>query len=280
MEPWRLIADSSCDLTGKELQDAKIGFSTVPLKILVGDSEYVDLPTTDAAGMLAHMLAHKGPSSSSCPSPGAFAQEFRRAANSIAVVLSSKLSGTYNSAVSAMKVVLSEDPLRKIHVIDSRATSGTMFLLMRHLRELIYQGLPFEEIVSRAEHYRDQMRVLFTLSSFDNLVKNGRMSRAAGMIATALHIRAVSAATREGEIEVLEKPRGQRKAIERMVSLMGTFKEMKNLPVVITHCNNPLGAQQLGDAVASRYGTTDITIMPTRCLTTYYAGDQALIICF
>jgi fatty acid-binding protein DegV len=97
---------------------------------------------------------------------GAFAQEFRRAANSIAVVLSSKLSGTYNSAVSAMKGVLSEDPLRKIHVIDSRATPGRCFADEAPARADL-PGSALEEYCFAREHYRDQMRVLFTLSSFD-----------------------------------------------------------------------------------------------------------------
>ncbi|MEG2174078.1 MAG: DegV family protein, partial [Oscillospiraceae bacterium] len=207
MQQWRLVADSSCDLAELGGTDDHIGFATVPLTIRVGETDYVDVPSTDSQTMLAHMKEHKGPSSSCCPAPTAFAEEFRRAANTFAVTITSGLSGTYNCAMQAMHMVMEEHPDRHIHVIDSRATAGCMVLILRHLRELIEQGLCFDEIVNRIERYRNESRIIFSLASFDNLVKNGRMSRTSGLLASALNIRAVSINSEAGQIQVLEKPR-------------------------------------------------------------------------
>ncbi|MEG2204622.1 MAG: DegV family protein, partial [Oscillospiraceae bacterium] len=164
--------------------------------------------------------------------------------------------------------------------VDSRSTAGSMVLLLRRLMDLIAQELSFEQVVEQIESYRNDMHILFSLASFDNLVKTGRMSRAAGVLASALNIRAVATNTSEGTISVLEKPRGEKKAIDRMVALMSTFKDPTGKPVVITHCNNPAGAEAIRQAVQKAYAVSDITVLSTRCLTSFYSGDQGLLLCF
>ncbi|HWP52311.1 MAG TPA: DegV family protein [Clostridia bacterium] len=282
MENWQLVADSSCDLDPENFDTGEIPFATVPLKIIVGDKEFVDLPETEVNQMFAAMKAFAGAATSSCPSPHAFAEQFCKAAHTIAVTITSGLSGSYNCAVQAMNMVLDEHPDKKIHVVDSRSTAGSMVLILRQLKKLVEQGIPFDDIVRQIESYRDSMKIIFSLANFDNLVKNGRMSRAAGVLATALNIRAVATNTAEGVIEVIEKPRGEKRAIERMVALMGRYKDMTGKPVVITHCNNPGAVRIMCDLIKATYGTkdSDITILECACLTSFYAGDQGLLLSF
>ncbi|MFV0496921.1 MAG: DegV family protein [Candidatus Fimivivens sp.] len=282
MNDWQLVSDSGCDLNPDNFDTGAIPFSTVPLKILVGEQEFVDLPQTDPHEMLAAMKNFTGASSSSCPSPHAFSEQFLKAAHTIAVTITSGLSGSYNSAVQAMNMVLEEHPEKKIHVVDSRAAAGSMVLIVRQLQSLIEKGLPFEEIVRQIESYRDATALLFSLATFDNLVKNGRMSRAAAVLASALNIRAVATRTAEGIIKIVEKPRGEKRAIERMVALMGHYKDMTGKPVVITHCRNPNAAKTMCDLIKSTYGTkdSDITVLECACLTAFYAGDKGLLLSF
>ena len=278
MDQWRIVADSSCDLRSDCFSD--IGFSSVPLKVRVDNTEYVDDGSSDPAVMLSHMKTYKGASSSSCPSPQEFAQEFRRAKNVIAITMTSGLSGTYNCAIQARQMVKEENPDANIYVVDSRSTAGSMVLLVRRVRELILEGFDFDEIVKQIERYRGEMRIVFSLASFDTLVKNGRMSRAAGLIATVLNIRAVATNTNDGYIKVLEKLRGESQAILRMVKLMGEIKDMTNRPAVITHCQNPDGANILTETIKRFYPSCDVTVLNTGCLTSYYAGENGLLLCF
>ena len=282
MNDWQLIADSSCDLNADTFDTGEIPFATVPLKIIVGDREFIDLPETDPHEMLAAIKSFAGAATSACPSPHAFAEQFCKAAQSIAVTITSGLSGSYNCAVQAMNMVLDEHPEKKIHIVDSRSAAGSMVLLLRRLRQLIEQGIAFEEIIKQIEGYRDSMKIIFSLATFDNLVKNGRMSRAAGMFATALNIRAVATNSAEGVIEVIEKVRGEKRAIERMVALMGGYKDMVGTPVVITHCNNAGAVKTMCELIKSTYGTkdSDITVLECTCLTSFYAGDQGLLLSF
>ena len=280
MMKWKIVSDSSCDLTAKDISDDSVEFATVPLKIIVGDSEYVDDENIDVDAMLSSMEGFKGASSSACPSPGDFAQQFRSADFSIAVTMTGKLSGTFNSARCAKEMVMGESDGKKIHVIDTHATAGVMVLVIRKLKELIARGLDFEQVVCEIEKYNDSLRLLCSLSSYDNLIKSGRMPKVVGVLAATLNIRAVTVNTREGELKMVSKPRGELNAIRSMVSLMAKYKDVNGASVVISHCNNPEAAETLKKMIEETYDVNDVTVLKTRGLTSFYAADKGLILCF
>ncbi len=282
MYKWLIAADSSCDLNKTNFDCGDIGFESIPLTIRVGEKEFVDLPGTDPNDMFAAMKSHNGPTSSACPPPEAFAEQFRKAQYSFCVTITSNLSGTYNCAMQAKEMVLEEFPEKKIHIVDSLSTGGTMVLIIKKLRELIEQGLEFEEIVEKIDEYRDSTVILFSLATFDTLIKNGRMNPVVGLMASALNIHPV-AYNPGGVIVVMEKPRGEKKAINRIATLMSKqFKYKVGTPIVITHCNNPNAAKTAADAIKQMYGISDsdITYTECACLTAYYAGDQSILVSF
>ena len=281
MYKWLIAADSSCDLDKNTFDCGDIAFETVPLTIRVGEREFVDLPGTDPNDMFAAMKAHKGPTSSACPPPEMFAEQFRKAQFSFCVTITSNLSGTYNCAVQAKEMVLEESPEKKIHIIDSLSTGGTMVLIINKLRELIEQGLEFEEIVKEIDEYREKMRIVFTLFDYTNLVKTGRMSAIAGMVANALSIRAL-AHNPGGVIKTLEKPRGEKKAVERLVAIMEKFQYKAGTPIVVTHCQNEESVEKVVALIKSTYGATDddISVYDCACLTSYYAGYKGVLVAF
>lgn len=281
MTKWQIVADSSCDLFDGALDRENIAFSTVPLKIIVGDREFIDREGTDPQEMLRAMKCYSGASSSACPSPEEFAEQFRRADISFAVTMTGSLSGTYNSAMQAKRMVLEEFPEKKIHVVDTKSTSGSLVLTARRIISLIEEGKSFEEIVPLADEYGNNSRILFSLTGFDNLIKNGRMSRIAGIMASALHIRPIGL-NPNGVIEIVDKPRGEKKAIEHMVEMMKKYGYKSGDPIVLSHCNNPDGAKAMCELIKSEYGASDndITVLKCACLTSFYAGEKGLLLCF
>ena len=277
---WSILADSSCDLPVSAFHGQNIHFAKVPLKIIVGNTQYIDDDELNVNIMLGQMKNYSGPSSSACPAPEEWAHEYRKSDYTIAVTMTSALSGTYNSALVAKNMVLEEYPNKKIHVIDSRSTAGDMVLILRKAAELIASGANFETVVQQTEAYSKSLVLLFALGSYGNLVKAGRMTRVAGILATSLGIRAVASNTPKGEIQILQKPRGEERAIQRMVEIMGSIKNLAGQPVVISHCNNPNGAQRLKDLIAHTCLTTKITILPTHGLTSFYTENGGLLIGF
>lgn len=274
---WKIVTDSSSDLR-ELLCSSQTTFSTVPLKLRMGEKEFVDDGTLDTLDMMSQMQKYKGTTSSACPSPDEWAQQFRQADCSIGITITSALSGSYNSALVARDMVLEESPQKKIHIIDSLSAGCPLALLAHRVNELITQGLTFEEVRDKAEEYRRELRVLFCLSSFENLMKNGRINKLVGTLASALHIRAIGQASAKGTIELIHKARGQIQALNIMVEEMKAKKDLSGKPVFISHCNNLEAAQSLKKLIEDAFKKVQVTIMPTGGLTSYYAEMFGLIV--
>lgn len=277
---WKIVADSSCDLLAKDFHSKVARYSTVPLKINIGEREFVDDETLNVPELLDAMSAFKGASSTACPSPNDWANAFSDADYVIVFTLTSGLSGTYNSAVLGQKMALEEDPSKKIHVIDTLATAGNMVLCIREANRLIEEGQSFEEVVIKMDAYSKSLSLLFTLSSYENLVKAGRISKFSGYLATTLGIRTIAKASDEGKIDIVHKTRGEKKAFKYLVDLMSQIKSLKDLPVVIHHCQNLEAAEFIAQTLRDEHKVTDITLLETRGLTSYYAERAGIIVSF
>ena len=103
---WNIVSDSSCDLRTSAFHSDRVLFHSVPLRIQVGDQEFVDNDDLSVPEMLRAMAAEKSASSSACPSPADFAKAFEAGDCTVCFTISSNLSGTYNSAIMARDMVL------------------------------------------------------------------------------------------------------------------------------------------------------------------------------
>ncbi len=277
---WGLVGDSGCDLKPGAMAGDDIGFDMVPLTITVEGKDFVDAPGVDLDQMIAASKAAKKGSSSSCPSPEMFAEQFRKYQYTIAFTITGSLSGSYNSAVMGAKIVMDEDPEKKIHVVDTRGTSGSLVMGLRRAKSLIEAGCDFDTVVAETENYMDGTFLLFSLVDFDNLIKNGRMSKISGIMAGAFGIRAVAANTQQGTIDVVAKPRGELNALKTMVKLASERKKLEGRPIVISHCKNKKGADLLAAMFKDTLKVGDITVLETGGLCTYYCMPGGLIVTF
>ena len=273
-----LVSDSSCDLISGELNFPYARLTVAPVCLHVGGQDYPDTPELDIPALLG-MLAHHR-SSSACPSPAAYAEAFEQGEETVCVTISSQLSGSYNAAMAARDLVLAEHPEKKIFVLDSLATSGVMILLLRKAAELAQQDLPFEELCEKLLEYRSSTKICFTLEHFDNLVKNGRMPPLAGTLLQTLGIRIIADATPQGTIHIAKKARGEAHTARAIAQLMSDSKDCTDSHVIITHCQNPEGAERLRNALLDRLPVKAVEVLPCRGLTSFYAMDKGLIISY
>ena len=181
---WKLVRDSSSDLVTGQLTSTVADFEVVPLCLRVGEKEFWDTAELDVLELLDAMAAEKGPCTTACPSPEAFAEVFRKAERTICTTISQNLSGTYQAACLARDMVLEEFPEKKIAIIDSFATAGEEVLILRKARELIEEDpeRDFDELAKTLYDYQQSLETVFTLECFDNLVKNGRMKPLVGTL--------------------------------------------------------------------------------------------------
>ena len=274
---WNIVLDSSCDLMPQQaFKNANLKIA--PLTIRVGEKEFVDDETIDVPQLLDAMNKEKSASSTACPPPNAFYEHFITADNVICICITSNLSGTYNAAVQAAEMVKEEYPEKNIHVINSYNTAGGMVLMARLADQLIGEGLPFDEISKKLDEYVKEVRLVFTLEKFDNLIKAGRMKPLVGKVVAALGIHLIAQASDIGTVELMFKVRGEEKTLEKMVEYMNEQKDMTDKPVVISHCNNHKAVERIKELIKEKCHTEDITVNLCKGLTSFYAMEKGLLI--
>ena len=270
----RIVVDSSADL----FSFPEVEVAQAPLKITTAEAEYVDTPALDVSGMTHALATYRGKSGTSCPSMGDFLTAFGEAKYVFCITITSKLSGTYNVALSAAREYEELYPDRRVCVIDSRNTGPGMRLIAERIVALLAEGLDFDTVCRSALDYRFDTELLFLLESLNNLANNGRVSRTVAKIAGILGIRMLGRAV-EGEIKAIAKPRGERKALDTV------FERMLELGYVggrvrISHCENDFAAKELEKRVRAKYPAADICVYPARGLCSFYAERGGILVGF
>lgn len=273
---WKIVTDSGCDLRSLESQSKELQFERVPLTLQIGTEIFRDDDGLDIDHMMATMYQSSKAATSSCPSPDAFLQAYKGVDNVIAVTITGTLSGSHNSARLAKNDLLEDYPNANIHVIDSLSASGEVDLIVLELERLINLGLSFEEVVERITAYQEKTRLIFVLAKVDNLVKNGRLNKLVGKVVGLLNIRMVGQASQEGTLELLQKARGQKKAVSALVEEIQKAG-YKGGKVYIAHANNPKICEQIREKIKAIYPDAVIQTGRTSGLCSFYAEDEGIL---
>lgn len=277
---WNIVTDSSCDIRQlHEIQgDTEVCYTDVPFIISVEGRDFVDNASLNRDEMLDVMESSRHASHTACPSPHTWYEAFSAPGNVIAVTISKELSGSYNSAVAGREMVLEEHPDKNILIVNSASAGSGLICLVRKITQLILQGKTFPEIAAEAQRLTDEMNTIFALCSFDNLIKNGRMSRIAGFIARHLGFWGIGVASPEGRIVIKGKERSTKKVLAAFLADLGSH----NAPsyISISHCQNPEMAQRTEAALREAYPDATIEITDTKGLCSYYAERHGLIIAY
>ena len=276
---YKIVADSSCDLN--EELEKKLDVSLVPFKIDIDEKSFIDDENLDILEFKKAMKASPNPIRTSCPSPGDFAEEYKKAENIFVVTISAALSGTYNSAILAKDMIMEEFPEKFVHVFNSKGASITETLVALKINELIGEKLTNLEIVEKVENYIKEMTTYFISESLDNLIKNGRISKTKGLIANVLNLKPLMGANDEGEIVLVENHRGSKKAFKRLVEIIGESKlNFENRTLAISHADALDRAEDLKKEIKEKYNFKDIIIVETNGLSTAYVNHQGIILAF
>ena len=277
---WAIVVDSSCNLRGYQPTAPDTTFALAPLKINVGGEEFVDDEQLDVANLNRRVAAEKGASSSACPSAGEWSKLFELADNVIAITISANLSASYESAMMAKQMVAEKAP-RNIHIVNSRAAGGKLEILAILLDRYLTNNpdCTFVDACAYIDDIEANSTVLFSLSSYENLTKSGRMPKMAGALANRLSIRVLGIASDEGTIKIIAPARSQKKMFAKIIDQMDACGYSGGM-VAIDHVENEGSAQELADLIKARWSEAEVVIMPCGGLCSYYAESNGLIIGF
>lgn len=274
---WKIIVDSGCNFRTLPNLAAGTQFVNVPLTIQVGEQIFVDDTGLDIDQMMDLMYATATASKSACPSPEAYRQALEGATKAVIVTITGTLSGSNNSARLGTEMYLEEHPDAQVFVLDTLSAGGEQDLIALKLNELIAQGLDFDQVVSEIQAYHSKTKLAFALAKVDNLVKNGRLSKLIGAVVGLLNIRMVGQASSEGTLELLQKARGQKKAVAAVVEemLKAGYKGGK---VMIAHRNNDKICEQITEALTAKFPQAAIQPIPTSGLCSFYAEEGGILL--
>ena len=203
--PVRIITDSTVDIADKYSNL----FTVVPLTVTFGEKDYIDGVTINKQEFYQKLVSSPELPKTSQATPAAFADVFRdlqeKGDEAVVITVSSRLSGTYQSACIA-----AED-FPNVRVVDSMNVSIASGILAEYALRCAEEGMGLDELASHLSKKRDDVGLVAMVDTLEYLKKGGRISGAAALAGGVLGIKPV-VTTRDGELAVLGKARGSKKA--------------------------------------------------------------------
>ncbi len=275
---YKIVVDSCCELPEELKHDPR--YEIVPLTLIVGDSyERLDDDGFDQKEFLQTVAECPVSPRSACPSPEKYMEAYRTDADHVYVVtLSSKLSGSYNSAVLGKNLYHETYGEKQIYVVDSRSASCGETQIAMQIARWEDEGMGYEEITEKIEKFTDGMHTYFVLDNLDTLRKNGRLSGVKALVASTLSIKPVMAGD-QGSIVQLGQSVGIKKALAKMVDyVVRDVVDAEKKCLMITHCNNPERANSVKEQILAKVKFKDVLIMDTAGISSMYANDGGVIV--
>lgn len=216
----KLFTDSGCDLP-KEFFDEE-DVQLFSLRVDFNNKNYNDIIDIDPKSVYDGMRQGAVPKTSQV-SPEVFLTHFEELAKNneegLYIAFSSNLSGTYNTAVMIASQVREQYPQFKLKIIDSKCASLGHGLLVKEAVRLRNEGLSLDDLASHISNMAEHMTHLFTVENLDYLARGGRLSKSSAFIGGLLSIKPILH-VEDGKLIPLEKIRGRKKAINRMIEIM------------------------------------------------------------
>lgn len=273
----RIIVDSTSDLTEKTKQRLTI----VPLTLRFGDEEYIDGVTINHKQFYEKLIESDVLPTTSQATPGAFDEVFETVKenneSAVVITISSKLSGTYQSAVIAAA------DYENIYVVDSQSVAIGTAILAELALKLKDDGLEAKDIANKITEERSNVRVVALLDTLEYLKRGGRISKTVAFAGGILSIKPV-VSLEEGEINMLGKARGSKQGNNLLVTEIekcGGVDFSKPLLLGYTGLSDVLLLKYIEDSKSIwENGTDNLRYTPIGSVIGTHAGPGAIAVAF
>lgn len=276
---WGIICDSSCNMRTFDTHADDVFYTHVPIYLIADGHEFTDNADLDIPAFIEVTKEAKVPFRTSCPTTGDWAEKFMQYDNCIAFTITGTLSGSFHTAMVARDMVLEQHPEKHIHLCDGKAAGPKNEIFVERMSEYLATNPSWEDACAYADWLNANIQLVFSLSSYDNLVKAGRMPKLAGVMASSLNIRALGMASPEGTIKLVAPSRGEKKAYKRVVQEMEKLGYQGGM-VYIDHVYNPEGRDFISNLIVEKWPEADIRSLPTDGTCTYFSEEGGLMIGF
>ncbi len=258
----KIIVDSTCDLPEEYIK--RYDISVLPLKVLLGDREYLDKKTITVEEVYDAMRKGIMPKTAQ-PGPNEIYEIFKKYAESgrdfIYLAFSKAMSGTYNLAQSILNEIKEMYPRVNMEAIDSKSGSAaTGLVALQAVRLDNKNNMDFNKVVVIMKELIHYVEHIFTIPDLSWLIKGGRIGRAQGMIGNILNINPILHVD-DGRMEVINKVRGRKKALNMVVGLLEERAgNLTDQIIGISHADDLETAEELIELIKSRLGCSSFMV--------------------
>jgi DegV family protein with EDD domain len=256
----KVVMDSGGDLPAKLLE--MLDISVVPINIHFRDGVYKDRIDIGSEEFYRRVEEEKVIPKTAQPSPYQFAEAYREIARKsgatdiISVNITSQLSGTHASSLLAAQEVADEV---RVHPFDSRSGSGGQGLMVLEAARMAADKVSLDRIMERLETMRENMTIFLVLDNLRFAQMSGRVGAVAAMLTSLLKIKPVLH-VQDGMLEMAERVRTSRRALDSMVALVKERIGDELANVVVIHAEAPEVAQALVERVQSEFRVGELFV--------------------
>ncbi|MDI9218530.1 DegV family protein [Clostridium tertium] len=236
MEKIKILTDSCLDLPEELIKQNNI--EVIPVLINFGDKSYIDREEINLEQMQEKIQSEQILPTTAQITPVRFEEIFRKYLDEgykvLTILMSSNMSGTYNSACIAKDMIESDD----IVIVDTQVITSAQGFFVLKACELRDKGYSAEAIKEEIIKMIPKMNASLCFESLENLVRGGRISKTAGVIGTALGLRVIIG-FEDGMMTAKDKVRGNKKALKKIISDYESSNPDKNEPVILIEIESP-----------------------------------------
>lgn len=221
MKQYQIISDSSCDIPPELLQSYKVGI--VPYYASFDTmnyyKEYIELTPDIFYEKISDSAVF--PKTSLPPIQDyidVFEPYLKQDMDVVCMCLSSKFSGSFQSAVNAKMILEETYPDHRIEIFDTRSATGGQGLMVYEATHMRDAGLTLDELLSTLTALRNTSKINFTVDSLEHLQKGGRVGKASALAGTILNIKPIIVVS-DGELVPENKVRGHKKALRTIMDM-------------------------------------------------------------
>jgi DegV family protein with EDD domain len=270
----KIVTDSSADLPAPIVQE--LGITVVPLYVRFGEKVYrdrVDISENDFYQRLQHDPIHPNTIQ---PTPEDFAEVYQKLSGEadgiISIHISSKLSGTCNSALQGKELLERKCP---IEVIDSQVTTMGLGLLSIVAAETANAGRALPEVMAEVKQAIPDIHFLALFDTLKYLLLGGRIGKAKALVGSILNVKPMLT-MKDGEVIPAGQVRTRSKGIERLVDFVKNATNIDDLAIVYN--TTPDEAQTLAERVSSIFTKKKVVLTRIGPMLGVHMGPGALVV--
>jgi DegV family protein with EDD domain len=276
----KIVTDSTADIPVNIVKE--LGITVVPLKVHFEKETFLDGVTIQPEQFYQKLEAAEALPTTSQPSPIDFVDTYKGLVNDdvgnvqiISIHLSAALSGTVQSANLAQSML---EEQMDITVIDSKKASYAIGIIVVELAKAAQQGKSKEECVALAQYLIKESVVYFLVDNLTYLQKGGRIGKASAVLGSLLNIKPILSLDEQGEVYAIDKVRGNKKALHRIIHFLKEFSGDHHVHIGISHAASSIEADKVAQELKENFQVKDEVITEIGPVIGTHVGPKTIAI--